>query len=559
MIWRAAALVLLVALVIVSVPAVRHLRETPPKPDPAVRLTLAPPPGVEFGSAAEEPFDLAIAPSGREFAFAAVAAGHTSLWRRAVDATRAEAIAGTSGAMQPAFAHDGTSIFFFAEGKLRQLTFSTGERRDLADAPAPGGIAVRRDGSVLFSAAPGPIMRLASGKTASATTLRAGERTHAFPAWIDDSEAFVYLAIAGDGRRTIRLRTTEADDELVRTDSHAGVRRRNLIYVRDGVLRAEPIDVEKRRVGSGVTLAFDVGVSPSGRGAFAIDDRLLAWGPPARRSRTLQWFSSGGAPLEPISEPGDYWQVRLSPDERQVAVTMIDPLLRTLDVFTMPASGGSLTRRSLALAADTDPVWAPGGDGLAFRSLQDGQPQIYTEAGALYRSARDEVPSDWNAAGLVFHARSAESGFDIWMLSRGATEAHPLVRSGFNEVDGRISPDGRWIAYASDEPGHFDVYVARLDDPRIRTRVSMAGGSKPQWATSRSIVFARGDELLRAGLIERDSVIEAATPSAFAAIPGLRDYAVSRNRERILAIVQSGSASGVTISVLVGWPSLLGT
>ena len=556
MMWRVATLVLVVLLALAAYPALRHLRESAPAPEPAVRLALSPPEDVEFGSG-NEPFDLAIAPPGREIVFAAVKAGETQLWRRTLEGTRAEPIGGTTAATQPAYSANGTAILFFARGKLRRVTLSTGEHRDLADAPTPGGLAVRDDDAILFVPANGPVMRLASGKATAVTTLRAGDRTHAFPAWTGDGDAFVYLAVAGD-RRTIRLHDGDGDVDLVRADSHGIVRRGHLLYVRDGALRAEPFDAVRRLVrGRAATLALSVGVTAAGRGAFAADERLLVWSPPVQRARALRWFSAQGAPLDAIAEPGDYWQVRLSSDERSVAVTMTDPLLRTLDVFTLPARGGPMTRVTLALAADTDPVWSPDGR-LAFRSLEGGQPQIHSEAGPLYQSTLDEFPTDWTNSLFVFHARSAESGFDIWALPAGASEARPLARSGFNETDGRISPDGRWLAYVSDEPGQSDVYVARLDDARRRIRVSTAGGTKPQWVGPSALVFARGDDLLRAPLTTNGEALQAGTPVRIATLPGLRDYAVTRSGERVLALVQTGSTPGETLAVLVGWPALVG-
>ena len=556
MAWRIATVLLLVLLAILAAPAVRHLRETPPSPAAALRLTLDPPDDVDLGTG-DEPFDLAFAPSGREVVFVGVRAGESLLWRRVLDLSRAEPVGGTSGATQPAYSHDGASVFFFAARKLRRVTLATGEHADVADAAAPAGLAIRGDGATLFVPAPGPIVRLTASGHEPATTLRAGERTHSYPAWIANTDAFVYLATTDEGRRTIRLHDRAEDVQLTRADSNAIVQRDHLLFVRDGALRAERLDVGQRRVGPrATTLAIDVGVAASGRGSFAADERLLAWASHAARVNVVRWFSMQGAPLAVVTEPGDYWQVRLSPDERSAALTMLDPLLRTLDVFRMPATGGSPQRVTLALAADTDPVWSPGGDRLAFRSLEDGQPEIYTSAGLLHASPLDEFPTDWTTSHLIFHARSPASGFDIWSLPRAAGPARPLVRSGFNEVDGRLSPDGRWIAYASDEPGQYDVYVAPFDAPGQRIRVSTAGGTRPQWAGNRTVVFLRGRELLRSDLELDPAPAHATTPAVVATFPPVRDYAVARRRQQVLAIVQTGAGARATMNVLVGWPGV---
>ncbi len=565
--WRHAALALAVVAAAALVPAIRHLREAPRSPEPPIVLTLAPQASTEFSVGADLAFDLAIAPHGREMIFAASSNGEVQLWRRALDSDRAMPIPGTAGAVLPAYAADGTRVWYFAERALRMVNLRDGARRDIAAAHLPGGVSVRSDEAVLFVPGPGPIKRLAGSTSVDATVLHEGERTHAFPSWIGAGEAFVYLATRDDGRRTIRLRDQDHDVELARTDSHGEVVGGNLIYVRDGVLRAERLDPDARRLGPGThTLAIDVGVSPAGRGAFAVSERLLLSASSASRAGVLRWFALGDRALAPIAEPGDFWQVRLSPDDRMAALTVRDPLLRTLDIFTMPAAGGYPARFTFALAVDTDPVWAADGRRVAFRSSQDGQPNIYSrlvnasggQDEPIWRSPLDEIPTDWTPANLVFSARSSDTGFDIWRLPRGADKVLAVARSTFNEVDGRVSPDGTWIAYASDEAGQFDVYVARLADGAGRIRVSTAGGTKPQWtAGGRALMFRRGDDVMRAEVSLSGPVIGTSVPARMLVLPGLRDFAVTRDGTRLLAIVPGDLNANSSIRVVVEWQSLL--
>ena len=566
MMWRLTVLVLLAALAVAAPLAIRHLRERAPVPPPAARLALEPPAGAEFGGGGL-PFDLAISPSGQEVTFVATIAGESRLWRRRLDAYRAEPIADTTGAILPAYSADGGTLWYFAGATLQSLNLATGEHRNTLDAKDPGGVDLRSDGAMLLATG-GAIQRIAGGTTTAVTTLRPRERSHAFPAWVGDGDAFIYLASLDDGRRTVRLVAGQDDVELARADSHGVVSAGHVLFVRDNILRAEPLDLEARRVGPrAVTLASPVGVSPQGRGAFAVGGHVLASGPPVEQQYVLRWFDGTGKPLDTISEPGDYWQVRLSPDERTAALTMRDRLLGTLDVFSVSTTGGALRRLTLALAADTDPVWSHDGRRIAFRSAQDGQPSIYARALAspdnrddvLWRSPMDEVPTDWPAALLLFHARTAESGFDIWAL-RATPSAEPraLARSGFNEVDGRLSPDGRWLAYASDEGGQYDVYVSRLDDPSRRTRISMAGGTKPQWvAGGRAIVFLRGADVMRASLTFDADAVHASTPETLLRVPGARDVAATRDGARLLVIAPIRSVQERNIAVVAGWEALV--
>jgi dipeptidyl aminopeptidase/acylaminoacyl peptidase len=245
---------------------------------------------------------------------------------------------------------------------------------------------------------------------------------------------------------------------------------------------------------------------------------------------------------------------------------MRDPLLQTLDVFTIPVGGGAPARVTRALAADTDPVWSPDGRRLAFRSAQEGQPQIYARRvsstastdDAIWRSPLDEVPSDWTPAHLIFHARSPASGFDIWALPPGAAAPRTLARTGFSEVDGRVSPDGRLLAYASDEGGHFDIYVSSLDEPARRTRITTAGGTRPQWVSGgRGIVFRRGPEVLRITLTRDSDGLRSSTPVPVATVPGLRDLAVARHGRQFLAITPIDRVQPRHINVVIDWKTLL--
>ena len=225
------------------------------------------------------------------------------------------------------------------------------------------------------------------------------------------------------------------------------------------------------------------------RSFFTASPRVLITAPAVSRNYQLTWFQLAGEKSTPTGEPSDYWQVRLSPDDRFAALTQTTPLLRTLDVAIVPMSETGFTEQlSRAVAADGDPVWSPDGPGDCL-SLASGRPAaaLHARGPRPGRGGRDrpDVIDRRNAHGLAgrshhrSHSWSEGRSRSVAVDERtGAREV--IANTSFNETDGRLSPDGRWLAYVSDESGQPDVYAAPW--PRgPRVRVSFAGGTRPRW------------------------------------------------------------------------------
>ena len=557
--WIAIALGL--AVVGLSIPVVRHLREVPPPPPPPLSLTLGAPSGAELG-AGDEPLDAAISPDERHIAFVATRAGTTTLWRRTLDSDRAEPLAGTEGAQLPAWSANGDAILFFSNTQLRRLTLSDGAVSSIADAPSPAGASSLPDGSMLAALqSTGVIRRLQGQAIADATTLRAGDRAHVFPLATGRGADFVYTAIGESGRRTVRLVHDGEEHDLAATSGHGQIAASVLFVVRDDVLLAQRVDEATGALqGRTTALMTSVGVTPSGRSLFAASSRIVLAAPAAARARELASFDTNGTRTGTMGEAGDLWQVRLSPDDKYAAVTHVAPLLRTLDIAVVPTAAGAASQPlTLALAADSDPVWSPDGQRVAFRSLQTGRPALYVKR-AHEKNAEDQAiaegdvtPTDWLGTNIIVHAIEAASARDINAIDDTRHTKTTLVKSGFNDTDGRWSPDGTWLAYVSDESGRPDIYARRSDGSRIR--VSFAGGSKPRWSRDgQSIFFLRGSTIMRATLTN-------STPASFAPAvpvldaPGIRDFDAAHRRDALIAIVPVGSSSSAQVSARVDWQS----
>lgn len=557
---RLGAVIGVVAVIVAAGAGLFYYRRRPTPAAPPVHLSFTAPPGVELG-AGDEPLDGAIAPDGSRVAFVATRNGITQLWLRSFDSDVAQPLPGTEGAQLPAWKTTGRVIAFFAANHLKQISLPNGPTRDLADALAPAGTTWLPDGSLLFAAAGGVIHRLRNGVLSDATRLRSGDRSHAFPVSTGTGDAFVYAATRDNGQRVIRLVENGQEHELTESESHGQLVDGRLLYVRDNVLFSRVLDL-KTLVLTGATtqIATAVGVSSSGRGLFTASPRLLLTSAIAMRARALTWLDATGARQETSGEPGDYWQVRLSPDDRVAAVTVLTPLIRTLDIWSFPLAAGELPRQlTLSLSADSDPVWSDDGTRVLFRSLQSGTADLYTHAAdgsqaddhIFMKSELDETPSDWRGNDVLFQAPRSGTGLDVWHFDSASKEVEGIATTAFNESDARWSTDGDWVAFVSDESGRPDVY-AQPWPYGDRVRVSTGGGSRPRWGPGGELYFVRGDQMMRSDPQDSDEM-PFSTPRPLFDVPRLRDYDVAHHSDRFLVLLPVKGAGQPGIVATIDW------
>jgi Tol biopolymer transport system component len=537
-------------------------RDKPAPPPPVVRLAFPAPAGTELG-AGDDPLDAAISPDEKQVVFVATTAGVPRLWRRALDSADAQMIPGTNGARLPAWKATGHVVAFFAGDRLKQIALPGNTVSDLGEAPGGAGVSWLPDGSLLYATANRPIHLLRKNAPSDATTLTTGDRGHVYPVATGSGNDFIYTAVRDDGRRIIRLHSGGQDHDLTETTAHGQLVGDRLLYVRQRALLAQRLDRKTNALsGRTAVLSGDVGTS-NGRGLFTASTRVLLTASPAARARQLVWFD-GDRRLGAVGEPGDYWQVRLSPDDHYAAVTYVDPLLRTLDIMLMATSGAG-TREVLttSLAADTDPVWSPDGTRVLFRSLQNGAPNLYARRAhtanatdeMMLKSELDETPSDWRPSTILFSAPMKATGTDIWQYDTMARELTGVATTGFNESDARVSPDGQWVAYVSDESSRPDIYAAPYPDGN-RVRVSLAGGSRPRWRRdSDAVFFTRGDQVMQSELSGEHERTRFAAAAPVVDAPGLRDFDVAHTSNRLLLLLPVEAHAEPAVGAVIDWAS----
>lgn len=572
---RAAAVAALAAIVALLIPTVRHLREAPPPPPPAVRVSLSAPAGTELGIG-DEPLDAALSPDQREVVFVAtqrqrlagatLPAGTSQLWRRRLDAERADPIAGTEDARMPAWKQTGNVLSFFADGRLKLLTLQSGAIASVADAPRPAGATWLRDGSLLFVPGNGPIRRLLGGRISEATRLMPGDVAHVFPVAVTSSQDYVYVSVRSDGRRVVRLNANGAEVDLGPTSGHAallGPAPGWLLFVRDGALLADQRSADGSMAGRDTPVALEVGETRAGRGLFAASPDVLLHAKGMDRPRRMVWLDMQGGRIGAAADEGDYSQVRLSPDDTRAAVTTREPLLRTLDILMVPLTGADPSiRLTTALAADSDPAWSGDGLQIVFRSMRRGRPEVFAMRAGTTPADADgatsvrtdaELPTDWRGTQMLMQRRRT-GGFDVVRVNEATGESIPVADTPFNETDARWSPDGRWIAFVSDEPGRPDIYVT--DPGGEKRRVSLGGGTHPRWTRDGSaLLFLRGSMLMRVARAASGDQFE--SPRPLFELPGVRDFDVAHRSERILALLPVQGDPVEQVSVILNWRSLL--
>ena len=528
------------------------------------------------GAGPDFPFGLALAADGRRVLLPSVREGRLHLWMQDLQSGNLSLVPGTEGGALPFWSPDGTSIGFFADGALRQLELASGQRRDVLEAPAARGASwnARGDLVVAASAEGGLTLRSPDGATRALTSVDAGagELAHLFPAFLPDGNHVLFFVRASQPARQGLWLTAIGGDaprqRIVGSAASGIVSGDQLVFANDGALVAQSLDVERARLtGRATVLGVSVGQSPLGQLLATAGADVLIYSPPVSTARELVWVTRTGERLGNVGSPADIWQARIAPDGRRVAATVLEPLLRTLDVVLFDGSSVMPTRVSLSIDTDETPAWSP--DGLRVGWASAGHAVTVRGAGAVLPAdtiARfDEAVrvNDWMPDGraLVITRTMPDTREDLWLVPmEGHGEPRALIATPFADAQGAISPDGRWIAYASDESGQFDIYVERVQDrypgPGTRERVSSGGGSDPRWSRDgQELFFRRGSQIHAATpALGRGQNALAATSMVFDTKVGLRTFDIAPDGRRFLLNLPASPASTGPATLIVNWP-----
>ena len=520
----------------------------------------------------------AISPDGSTIAFIAEGEGKQFLFVRRLQAATAEPLAGTEGASYPFWSPDSRFLGFFAGGKLKKVEASGGVVQTLCDSPFGRGGSWNRDGVILF--APGihdAIYRVSDGggqlvavTKAKTPGIYAGGR---WPFFLPDGKHFLYVGTEGNDFRG-RLYAASLDSSeaklVVDENSAAVYANGHIFFMKDGNLVAQPFDPNRLSVnGNPFPVAPKVEYSEAkSQGNFSVSDNGVlvyrsAYSSPSR----LVWLDRGGKQIATLGEPGTYGLPRLSPDGRTLVIPREDPAdAGKNDLWLVEVQRGIFSRLTFHPAVNYSAAWSPDGSHLAVASLGTMAQIIPANGSGTPLTASNEQVAmirDWSPDGrtILVQQQNSSTGMDVMSLpvSDKPQPISPVLNSQFDEILPRLSPDGRWLAYISNESGRGEVYVVPFPGPGGRWQISNNGVTMGipgiTWSRDGKQLYFRDTAggLMAVDVQPRDREFHAGVPrQIFMAIGGVRPLDTAPDG-RILVALQAEQEISSPITLVLNW------
>jgi Tol biopolymer transport system component len=531
--------------------------------------------------------DIAVAPNGHTIALVAYqeSARRNVLWIYELGSQGARSLADTEGATYPFWSADGRSLAFFADARLKKLEVSGGPVQTICDAPSGRGGTWNKDGVIVFarSTNAGLYRVMASGGTPTqigTPDKSRGEDSHRWPVFLPDGKHYLFLAANFSGLKSVNAIFVSALDSnekrfVVEATANAAYAAPGyLLFYRDKTLLAQPFDLKRFALtGEATTILPQVQFLPQvKRAVFAVSDHGLLvaqTGADAALSQ-LTWFDRKGNAAGSVGKPDVYGNVFLSPNGRSVAVDKTDMASMNTDIWTYELQRDSAKRLTFDPAIDAAPIWSPDGSEFVFCSDRQLLFGLYVKDsnGAHDEKSivHDEVPdfpSDWSRDGkYILYFRFT----DLWFTPFPELKSSLFLKAPSALRNAQFSPDGKWVAYASNESGKWEIYVTSFPDARGRWQVSSGGGEQPRWrGDGKELFFLSSDGKMMAAPVTLGANFDAGTPVAlFQSTPrqpvlvfDFFVYDVSRDGQRFLINTQVKQAESAPMSVVLNWTAKL--
>ncbi len=520
---------------------------------------------------------IAISPDGRNLAIGTRGSTEDQIWLRPLDDLTARPVPGTEGADLPFWSPDGRHLGFFADGKLRKIPIAGGPAQTVCDAPRGDAGAWSSKGVILFDGSfSEAVSRVAAGggTPVAAVPLDSTEagRTFGWPEFLPDERYFLFIEIDAieNGLLWGDLETGEKGKIGAIGSRVVYAEPGYLLHVTDGTLVAQPFDATKREfTGEPIPLAEDLRVNNWLDAPFTISHTgVLVYRPLGEDVEHLIWVDRTGEVLEELGEPADYDWLALAPDGR-IAVDRTTAASNNVDVWVMDPARGTTSRLTFDPQIDGEPIWSPDGRHITYSAQdEDGGWELRRRAASGVGEAQtlahfdayahaDAITNDGKTA--VVAAIGDETRFDILLLDlTDGAEPRPFIATPFEEFDAQLSPDDRWLAYASNESGRDEIYVRSFPDGESKWQISTEGGDQPKWrADGKELFYVSDDRRLMSVSVDTRGDFVIGTPAELFSLnwarAGESEYEPSLDGQRFLFLRDIPETDPAPFTVVINW------
>jgi len=582
--WSTAVALLAIAALLLAIGYFSSM----PKPAQPVVSQIGAPENTKFVLAGMSAGPPVVSPDGNWLAFAARGAdGRQVLWVRSLDGITEQPLAGTEGATFPFWSSDSRSLAFFANGKLNRIDASGGPLLALCDAVSGRGGSWGPDGTILFALLSGPIFRVpASGGTPQPITKLTGslnQFSHRWPQFLPDGKHFLFLGQAtSSGDSTMYAGSLDSGEPkvLLRNESNAIYAPPGyLLFLRQETLLAQPFDANKLQLtGEAAPLAGHGGVdSNMAKGNFSVSENgILVYANGSMSEARLLWFDRSGKQLAETAGVDLYGFPRISPDGRKLVVSKLSAASSS-GIWIFDLNHNTSSRLTFFAGKDAMPVWSPDDKFIAFAANQGANRHIYQQAAngsgtatPLVAAQGDEILPSWSSDGryLVFqrHSNQGNSPWEIWAAPLfGDRKTFPVAQNPhFLQGDAALSPDGKWLAYDTDETGRLEVYLMPFLHGGGKWQLSTSGGGCSRWRADGKELFymSLDNKLMSVEISEQaSSVVIGKVQPLFQANPVPRApecmYDVTPDGQKFVVVTLALEPGSQPLTLTLNWPALL--
>jgi eukaryotic-like serine/threonine-protein kinase len=532
--------------------------------------------------------DVAVSPNGHTVAIVGHGESERNnlLWIYEPGSPEATSLVNTEGARFPFWSPDGRSLGFFADGKLKKLSLAGGPVQTLCEAPTGRGGTWNKDGVILFT--PSGLLGVglyrisASGGTPSQVTVpdkNLNEDSNRWPLFLPDGIHYLYSAINLAGRRDLfsvyvgALNSNEKRLVIKAKGNVAYAAPGYLLFYRDLTLFGQHFDIKKFELtGEPVPLITDIQFLPRiSEAVFAATSAglLVAQKTGDSGASQLLWFNRKGEEIGIALNPGVYGNITLAPSGRALAADTTDPASQNTDIWTYDLATQSAKRLTFDPSIDSVPIWSPDGSRMVFASNRELKFDLFLkdtngaqEEKPIPQDGTDRFPTDWSRDGkYVLYER----GTDLWFLTIAELRPAQFLKATSSLKNGRFSPDGKWVAYSSNESGRWEIYVTSFPEAHGKWQVSNAGGDQPKWRSDgKELFYLAPDSKIMAVPVTTGTNFDAQTPTVlFQANPReilatseRFSYDVSNDGQKFLINTQMKTAT-TPMSVVLNWRAKL--